>query len=77
MPTKDKADFMFVQHMVASLNNVGRMAVVMPTACCIGAGKKKFRAHLLSRGYLEACYRILPSALFYGTPVLVLVSCYQ
>ncbi len=69
MPTKDKADFMFVQHMVASLNNVGRMAVVMPHGVLYRGGEeKKFRAHLLSRGYLEAVIG-LPSALFYGTGI--------
>jgi type I restriction enzyme M protein len=69
MPTKDKADFMFVQHMVSSLNNEGRMAVVMPHGVLYRGGEeKKFRAHLVSRGYLEAVIG-LPSALFYGTGI--------
>ena len=38
MPNKDETDFMFVQHMVASLNNAGRMAVVMPHGVCIVSG---------------------------------------
>ncbi|MBK8491899.1 MAG: N-6 DNA methylase [Saprospirales bacterium] len=41
MPTKDKADFMFVQHMVASLNNAGRMAVVMPHGVLYRGGEEK------------------------------------
>lgn len=69
MPTKDKADFMFVQHMVSSLNNEGRMAVVMPHGVLYRGGEeKKFRAHLVARGYLEAVIG-LPSALFYGTGI--------
>jgi type I restriction enzyme M protein len=69
MPTKDKADFMFVQHMVASLNNAGRMAVVMPHGVLYRGGEeKKFREWLISRGYLEAIIG-LPSALFYGTGI--------
>lgn len=69
MPTKDKADFMFVQHMVASLNNQGRMAVVMPHGVLYRGGEeKKFREHLVVRGYLEAVIG-LPSALFYGTGI--------
>lgn len=69
MPTKDKADFMFVQHMVSSLNNEGRMAVVMPHGVLYRGGEeKKFREHLINRGYLEAVIG-LPSALFYGTGI--------
>lgn len=69
MPTKDKADFMFVQHMVSSLNNEGRMAVVMPHGVLYRSGEeKRFREHLISRGYLEAVIG-LPPALFYGTGI--------
>jgi type I restriction enzyme M protein len=76
MPTKDKADFMFVQHMIASLNNGGRMAVVMPHGVLYRGGEeKKFREWLVNNGdkdnkrcYLEAVIG-LPSALFYGTGI--------
>lgn len=69
MPTKDKADFMFVQHMVASLNNAGRMAVVMPHGVLYRGGEeKKFREWLINRGYLEAIIG-MPPALFYGTGI--------
>ncbi|HLF63490.1 MAG TPA: N-6 DNA methylase [Saprospiraceae bacterium] len=75
MPTKDKADFMFVQHMVASLNNAGRMAVVMPHGVLFRGGmERQFREWLVNKGYLEAVIG-LPPALFYGTgiPASVLV----
>jgi len=69
MPEKGKADFMFVQHMVASLNNSGRMAVVMPHGVLFrGGDERKFREWLINRGYLEAVIG-LPSALFYGTGI--------
>ncbi len=69
MPTKDKADFMFVQHMVTSLNNAGRMAVVMPHGVLYRGGEeKKFREWLVNRGYLEAIIG-MPPALFYGTGI--------
>ena len=76
MPNKDKADFMFVQHMVASLNNAGRMAVVMPHGVLYRGGEeKKFREWLVNgtdentpRCYLEAVIG-LPPALFYGTGI--------
>ncbi len=69
MPVKSKADFMFVQHMVASLNNNGRMAVVMPHGVLFrGGDERNFRKWLIERGYLEAVIG-LPPALFYGTGI--------
>jgi type I restriction enzyme M protein len=69
MPAKGKADFMFVQHMLASTNNAGRMAVVMPHGVLFrGGDERKFREWLIKRGYLEAVIG-LPSALFYGTTI--------
>jgi type I restriction enzyme M protein len=69
MPVKGKADFMFVQHMLASLNNAGRMAVVMPHGVLFrGGDERKFREYLINRGYLEAVIA-MPSALFYGTTI--------
>lgn len=69
MPQKGKADFMFVQHMVASINDGGRMAVVMPHGVLFRGGEeRKFREWLISKGYLEAVIG-LPQALFYGTGI--------
>ncbi len=69
MPVKGKADFMFVQHMVASTNNAGRMAVVMPHGVLFRGGEERnFRKWLIDKGYLEAVIS-LPSSLFYGTPI--------
>jgi type I restriction enzyme M protein len=69
MPVKGKADFMFVQHMVASINNSGRMAVVMPHGVLFrGGDERTFRKWLIERGYLEAVIG-LPPALFYGTGI--------
>ncbi|MDI1355323.1 MAG: type I restriction-modification system subunit M [bacterium] len=69
MPVKGKADFMFVQHMVASLNNEGRMAVVMPHGVLFrGGDERNFRKWLVEKGYLEAVIG-LPPALFYGTTI--------
>jgi len=69
MPVKGKADFMFVQHMVASTNNAGRMAVVMPHGVLFRGGEEReFRKWLIGKGYLEAIIG-LPSGLFYGTGI--------
>ncbi len=69
MPVKGKADFMFVQHMVATINNAGRMAVVMPHGVLFrGGDERNFRKSLVEKGYLEAVIG-LPPALFYGTGI--------
>lgn len=70
-----KADFMFVQHMVASLKQNGKMAVVMPHGVLFRGGEEKqCRAKLIEQGILEAVIG-LPQGLFYGTgiPACVLV----
>ena len=70
-----KADFMFLQHMVASLNEQGKAAVIMPHGVLFrGSQEKEYRKVLLSKGYLEAVIG-LPMGLFYGTgiPASVLV----
>lgn len=70
-----KADFMFVQHMVASLKQNGRMAVVMPHGVLFRGGEEKTcRQKMIENGILDAVIG-LPQGLFYGTgiPACVLV----
>lgn len=70
-----KADFMFVQHMVASLNEKGKAAVIMPHGVLFrGAQELEYRKRLIKKGILEAVIG-LPEGLFYGTsiPACVLV----
>ncbi|MDP3009154.1 MAG: N-6 DNA methylase [Methylococcales bacterium] len=68
-PTKKKADFMFVQHMISVLKANGRMAVVMPHGVLFRGGEeKRTRQWLIDSGLLEAVIG-LPPALFYGTGI--------
>ena len=70
-----KADFMFVQHMVASLKQNGKMAVVMPHGVLFRGGEEKAcRQKMIEQGILEAVIG-LPQGLFYGTgiPACVLI----
>jgi len=70
-----KADLMFVQHMVASLKQNGRMAVVMPHGVLFRGGEERVcRQKMIEDGILEAVIG-LPQGLFYGTgiPACVLV----
>ena len=68
-PPKDKGDLAFVQHMIASLNNDGRMGVVVPHGVLFrGGSEKDIRKGILDAGLLEAVIG-LPTALFYGTSI--------
>ena len=72
---KTKGDFAFVQHMVAVLNNSGRLGVVMPHGVLFrGAAEGKIRQGLLREDLFEAVIG-LPPNLFYGTgiPASILV----
>jgi type I restriction enzyme M protein len=65
--TGKKADLMFVQHMVASLNTKGRMASIMPHGVLFRGGVEKIiRKRLVPQ--IEAIIS-LPPGLFYGTGI--------
>ena len=64
-----KADLMFVQHMVASIKNDGKLAVVMPHGVLFRGGEERAcRQRFIQDGILEAVIG-LPSNLFYGTGI--------
>lgn len=68
-------DFAWVQHMFASLNNNGRMAVVLPHGVLFrGAAEGRIRTQLLKENRIEAIIG-LATNLFYGTgiPACILV----
>ncbi|MBS0372869.1 MAG: N-6 DNA methylase [Proteobacteria bacterium] len=70
-----KADMMFVQHIVATLEKDGKAAVVMPHGVLFRGGpEKEARKKIIEAGNLEAIIG-LPPGLFYGTgiPACVLV----
>jgi type I restriction enzyme M protein len=75
LTTGKKADLMFAQHMLATLKQTGKMAVVMPHGVLFRGGEeKKIRLGLLKEDCIEAVIG-LPQNLFYGTgiPACVLV----
>jgi len=80
--TGKKGDLMFVQHMIASLNSQGKMAVIMPHGVLFRGGEEKhIRANILGKGELNTGVNLLeaviglPPNLFYGTgiPACILV----
>jgi len=68
-PPKDSGDLAFIQHMIASLNSTGKMAVVMPHGVLFrGASEREIRKGILNDDLLDAVIG-LPAALFYGTGI--------
>lgn len=69
IPPRSYADLAFVQHMIASLKQNGRMGVVLPHGILFrGSSEGKIRQGLLSEDLIEAVIG-LPPALFYGTGI--------
>ena len=74
--TGKKGDLMFVQHMIASLNGQGKMAVIMPHGVLFrGGAEKEIRRGIIRDAKILEAVIGLPPNLFYGTgiPACVLV----
>lgn len=72
---RTKADFAFIQHMLATTRDDGRLAVVMPHGVLFrGGAEGRIRQHLVEQDLIEAVIG-LPANLFYGTgiPACILV----
>lgn len=66
---RTNGDFAWVQHMFASLNDNGRMAVVLPHGVLFrGGAEGRIRTHLLKENRIEAIIGVAPN-LFYGTAI--------
>jgi type I restriction enzyme M protein len=75
VPPRGKGDLAFVQHMIATTNKTGMVAVVMPHGVLFrGAAEGEIRKGILQEDLVEAVVG-LPSNLFYGTgiPAAILV----
>jgi type I restriction enzyme M protein len=75
LPPKSHGEMAFVQHMVASLNEGGKLAVVLPNGCFFRGGPElAVREDLVDDDLIEAIVQ-LPVDLFYGAmiPACILV----
>ncbi|MDD3266025.1 MAG: type I restriction-modification system subunit M [Burkholderiales bacterium] len=75
IPPKSKGDYAFVIHMIQSLNENGRMGVVLPHGVLFrGSSEGKIRQKLIDENLLDAIIG-LPSNLFFGTgiPACILI----
>jgi len=72
--TGKKADLMFVQHMIASLNGKGRMAVIMPHGVLFRGGREQeIRKGIVHDAKILEAVISLPPNLFYGTGITACV----
>jgi type I restriction enzyme M protein len=75
IPPKSTGDFAFISHMIETLNEYGKVGVVVPHGVLFRGGKEgKIRQRLIEDNLLEAVVG-LPSQLFYGTgiPAAILI----
>jgi type I restriction enzyme M protein len=69
IPPAGKGDYAFIQHMLASLNDSGRMLVLVSHGVLFrGSTEEKIRRSLIEDGLLDAVIG-LPANLLYNTPI--------
>jgi type I restriction enzyme M protein len=78
IPPKTKADYAFIQHMVATMKpESGRMAVVVPTGVLFrSASEGVIRKQLIMDNLLDAVIG-LPEKLFYGTGISAVILVFR
>lgn len=68
-PSQDKADFAFIQHMFASLNNKGQAAIICSQGVLFrGNEEENIRKSMINEDIIEGIIA-LPQKLFYGTGI--------
>ncbi|MGV8019294.1 MAG: type I restriction-modification system subunit M [Ignavibacteria bacterium] len=75
IPPKSKGDYAFISHMIESMNEHGKVGVVVPHGVLFRGGSEgKIRRQLIEENLLDAVIG-LPANLFYGTgiPAAILV----
>ena len=75
MPPRKNADYAFVLHMIASLNQNGKAGIVLPHGVLFrGGAEGRIRKQIIDKDLIEAVVG-LPAKLFYGTgiPACILI----
>ncbi|MBM3911318.1 MAG: type I restriction-modification system subunit M, partial [Thaumarchaeota archaeon] len=68
-PSKDKADFAFIQHMFSQLNDKGQATIICSQGVLFrGYEEAKIREGMINEDVIEGIIA-LPPALFFGTPI--------
>ena len=69
---RSRADFLFVQHILSSLTNKGKAAIILPTGFLYNQTNERIRNDIIESDLIEAIIE-LPNHLFYQTSINVLV----
>ncbi|MGC8752999.1 MAG: type I restriction-modification system subunit M [Fervidicoccaceae archaeon] len=66
-PPNDKADWAWIQHMLSSTKENGRIGLVVDNGCLFrGGAEKNIRTKIVEKDWIE-CVLLLPEKLFYNT----------
>jgi len=66
-PPKNTADWAWIQHMLASTKENGKVGIVIDNGCLFRGGREKnIRSKIIERDWVE-CIILLPEKLFYNT----------
>ncbi|GGM28219.1 type I restriction-modification system subunit M [Paraliobacillus quinghaiensis] len=77
VPPSSKGDYAFVQHMLYSLAEEGRMATILPHGVLFrGSSEGKIRKQILEMNLLDAVIGV-PEALFFGTGIPACIMVFQ
>jgi len=77
IPPKSKGDYAFITHMIETLNETGRLGVVVPHGVLFRGGSEgKIRQKHIEENLLEAVIG-LPANLFYGTGIPAAILIYN
>ncbi|MDD4036514.1 MAG: type I restriction-modification system subunit M [Bacilli bacterium] len=77
VPPKSKGDYAFVQHMLYSLAEDGRMATILPHGVLFrGAAEQKIRKQIIDLNLLDAVIG-LPAGLFFGTGIPACIMAFK
>ncbi|MHB8546669.1 MAG: type I restriction-modification system subunit M [Nitrosotalea sp.] len=68
LPPKSRADYAFIQHILASLSEKGRAAILLPHGVLFRNAEDKLRKNLVESDKLEAVIGLGPN-LFYNSPM--------
>jgi len=69
IPPKMNGDFAWIEHMIESTNDNGRIAIVLPEGALFRGGTEgKIREKILKSDLFEGIIKLAPN-LFYGTPI--------
>lgn len=75
MPPKSKGDFAFILHMINSINDNGRMGIIVPNGVLFRSGSEaEIRKNLIEKNLIDAVIG-LPEKLIFGSniPIVVLI----